>query len=71
MAQHMDKLAREKAFFEGPYPLLLSALTSDDVTVLLSGSDPKTSQVGLGAHLHKRLICHTPVAACGSWQLLT
>ena len=59
LLQHMDKLDREKAFFEGPYPLLLSALTSDDVTVLLSGSDPKTSQVGLLANG-----CSAGIASC-------
>ena len=45
--QHMDNLDRERAFFEGPHPLLLSALNTDDITILLSGSDPKTSQVCL------------------------
>ncbi|KAK9807285.1 hypothetical protein WJX73_007725 [Symbiochloris irregularis] len=48
--QHMDNLDRERAFFEGPHPLLLSALSTEDITILLSGSDPKTSQVEFGAH---------------------
>lgn len=43
--QHIDNLAREKAFFKGPAPLLLSSLSPDDLTFLLLGSDPKTSQV--------------------------
>ncbi len=48
--QHIDNLAREKAFFVGPPPLLLSSLSPDDLTFLLLGSDPKTSQVEFGAH---------------------
>ncbi len=48
--QHIDNLAREKAFFKGPPPLLLSSLSPDDLTFLLLGSDPKTSQVEFGAH---------------------
>ena len=48
--QHIDNLPREKAFFTGPSPVLLSSLTSDDLTFLLLGSDPKTSQVEFGAH---------------------
>ena len=43
--QHIDNLPREKAFFKGPAPLLLSSLSPDDLTFLLLGSDPKTSQV--------------------------
>lgn len=43
--QHMDRLEREKAFFPGPGPLLMSALTIDDIVILL-GSDRKASQVG-------------------------
>ena len=42
--QHIDNLPREKAFFKGPAPLLLSSLSPDDLTFLLLGSDPKTSQ---------------------------
>ena len=48
--QHIDNLPREKAFFTGPSPVLLSSLSSDDLTFLLLGSDPKTSQVEFGAH---------------------
>lgn len=44
--QHMDKLERETAFFDGPDPLLLSSLEPDDLAILLSGSDPQASQVG-------------------------
>ena len=47
--QHIDNLAREKAFFKGPPPLLLSSLSPDDLTFLLLGSVPKTSQVEFGA----------------------
>lgn len=43
--QHMDRLEREKAFFDGPGPLLLSSLSDDDLAILLSGSDRKESQV--------------------------
>ena len=43
--QHMDRLPRETAFFEGPGPLLLSSLRQDDLSVLLSASNPKASQV--------------------------
>lgn len=36
----LDKLARERAFFPGPQPLLLGSLDSmDDLSILLS-SDP-------------------------------
>ncbi len=43
--QHMDRLPRETAFFEGPGPLLLSSLRQDDLSVLLSASNPQASQV--------------------------
>ncbi len=43
----LDKLERERAFFVGPPPLLLSAISSDDLTILLSGSDRKSSQAGV------------------------
>ncbi len=47
-----DMLEEGKAFFVGPPPLLLSAISSDDLTILLSGSDRKSSQAGiLGACL--------------------
>ncbi|DBB04235.1 TPA: hypothetical protein ACH3X1_013259 [Trebouxia sp. C0004] len=49
-SMHIDNLPREKAFFTGPSPVLLSSLSSDDLTFLLLGSDPKTSQVEFGAH---------------------
>ena len=42
--QHMDRLEREKAFFVGPGPLLLSSLVDDDLAILLSGSDRRESQ---------------------------
>lgn len=41
----MDKLDREKAFFVGPPPLLLSAASSEDLANLLSGTDRNSSQV--------------------------
>lgn len=43
--QHMDRLEREKTFFPGPGPLLMSSLTLDDFAILLSGSNRKASQV--------------------------
>ena len=42
LAKHAHE--REKAFFPGPGPLLMSALTIDDIVILL-GSDCKASQV--------------------------
>lgn len=64
--QHVDNLPREKAFFKGPPPLLLSSVNPDDLTFLLLGSDPKTSQVSMKSdhciqlHVHARtlLIVH-------------
>lgn len=41
----MDNLPREKAFFQGPPPLLLSSVDPADLTFLLLGADPKISQV--------------------------
>ncbi|KAL3154823.1 hypothetical protein ABBQ38_011365 [Trebouxia sp. C0009 RCD-2024] len=41
---HIDNLPREKAFFKGPSPLLLSSTSSEDLMFLLLGSDPDTSQ---------------------------
>jgi hypothetical protein len=48
--RHIDNLERERAFFKGPPPLLLSSLSMDDISILLSGSDRSTSQVEFGAH---------------------
>ncbi|GIL57207.1 hypothetical protein Vafri_12407, partial [Volvox africanus] len=36
--------------FPGPHPLLLGGISSDDLAILLSGSDRNTSQVEFGAH---------------------
>ncbi|KAK9842411.1 hypothetical protein WJX84_005751 [Apatococcus fuscideae] len=47
---HLDRLAREEAFFSGPLPLLLTALKLDDLAILLGGSDRASSQVEFGAH---------------------
>ncbi|GFH20889.1 uncharacterized protein HaLaN_18091, partial [Haematococcus lacustris] len=46
----IDNLAREKALFEGPGPILLSTLDETDLTYLLSGSDRSNSQVEFGAN---------------------
>jgi hypothetical protein len=48
--QHIDALERERAFFQGPKPLLLSTVTTDDLAILLSWSDQADSQVEFGAH---------------------
>ncbi|KAK9854785.1 hypothetical protein WJX84_000152 [Apatococcus fuscideae] len=48
--QHIDKLDREEAFFPGPPPLLLTSFTSNDLAILLGGSDKASSQVEFGAH---------------------
>ncbi|CAD7695958.1 unnamed protein product [Ostreobium quekettii] len=48
--QYMDILERERAFFVGPKPLLLTGIRSDDLTILVSGSDQRLSNVEFGAH---------------------
>lgn len=48
--RHIDNLDRERAFFNGPAPLLLSSLSVDDISILLSGSDRNTSQVNAAPH---------------------
>lgn len=65
--QHMDRLEREKAFFVGPGPLLLSSLVDDDLAILLSGSDRKESQASIAqsnpmTQLDTRVARLTPIA---------
>ena len=60
--QHMDRLEREKAFFPGPGPLLMSALTIDDIVILL-GSDRKASQVGTRPPVPAFSCHHSPCAS--------
>ncbi|EFJ46513.1 hypothetical protein VOLCADRAFT_118102 [Volvox carteri f. nagariensis] len=48
--RQLDRLERERALFPGPHPLLLGGISSDDLAILLSGSDRNTSQVEFGAH---------------------
>lgn len=48
--QFMDAMPRERAFFSGPPPLVLDAVSADDLTILLSGGDARKSQVEFGAH---------------------
>ncbi|GIL86670.1 hypothetical protein Vretifemale_14923 [Volvox reticuliferus] len=48
--RQLDRLERERALFPGPHPLLLGGISSDDLAILLSGSDKNTSQVEFGAH---------------------
>lgn len=53
--QHMDRLEREKAHFPGDGPLLLSSLTTDDLAILLSGSERKASQASRRCPLYQKL----------------
>jgi len=46
----IDNLPPERAHFRGLPPLLLPELSSDDLTILLSGSDRASSTVEFGAH---------------------
>lgn len=62
--QHIDNLPREKAFFKGPSPLLLSSTSSEDLMFLLLGSDPDTSQV------HPSSTAQTQLYHCKSFLLL-
>lgn len=70
--QHMDRLEREKAFFPGPGPLLMSSLTLDDLAILLSGSDRKASQVGaLRCMTHRDVQClGLPESRCGNLKFM-
>jgi hypothetical protein len=51
---------------QGPPPLLLSSISSDDLSILLSGSDRKSSQVEVRRHLR------APACACARlpWLLI-
>ena len=55
--QHLDKLAREEAFFPGPLPMLLTALKLDDLAILLGGSDRASSQVSSLAPATQLVMC--------------
>lgn len=46
----LDTLPRERAFFDGPAPLLLNRFNEEDLSILVSGTDRATSQVEFGAH---------------------
>lgn len=46
----LDTLPRERAFFDGPAPLLLNSFNEEDLAILVSGTDKATSQVEFGAH---------------------
>lgn len=40
----LDTLERERAFFDGPAPLLLNSFNEEDLAILVSGTDRATSQ---------------------------
>ena len=46
----IDFLPREKGFFHGPKPLLLTETNVDDAAVLIVGADKQSSQIEFGAH---------------------
>jgi ATP-dependent exoDNAse (exonuclease V) beta subunit len=46
----IDFLEREKGFFDGPKPVLLTETNVDDAAVLIVGSDKQSSQIEFGAH---------------------
>eukprot|EP00961_Rhodomonas_salina_P076137 1021929-Rhodomonas_salina.1 len=46
----IDILPRERGFFDGPQPILLSETKMDDAALLIVGSDKKASQIEFGAH---------------------
>jgi hypothetical protein len=62
--QHMNRLQREKAFFDGPGPLLLSSLVDDDLAILLSGSDRKESQVIVLGYMIQLIAAMSAVCSC-------
>jgi hypothetical protein len=45
----IDNLPREKGFFAGPKPMLLSETAVDDAAVMIVGADRKHSQIEFGA----------------------
>ena len=46
-SDQFNKLVEGKDFFVGPPPQLLSAISADELTVLLSGSDRRSLQAGV------------------------
>ena len=46
----VDKLAKDRGHFEGSPPKILSAVSHDDLAILLIGSDVAHSQIEFGAH---------------------
>ena len=46
----IDSMARERGFFEGHRPILLSETAEHDAAVMILGSDRKHSQIEFGAH---------------------
>jgi hypothetical protein len=45
----MDRMPRERAFFDGPKPLLLGQISGEEVALLTSGGK-RTRKVDFGAH---------------------
>ena len=46
----VDRLARDRGHFNGPKPQLLTETATDDLAILLVGSDRVHSQIEFGAH---------------------
>ena len=48
--QSVDALEKDRGHFDGPKPVLLKDTTTDDLAMMLMGSDPAHSQIEFGAH---------------------
>ena len=46
----VDRLEKDRGHFNGPKPQLLTETSTDDLAILLLGSDPAQSQIEFGAH---------------------
>ena len=46
----VDALEKDRGHFDGPKPVLLRDTTTDDLAMMLMGSDPAHSQIEFGAH---------------------
>ena len=46
----VDALEKDRGHFDGPKPVLLKDTTTDDLAMMLMGSDPAHSQIEFGAH---------------------
>ena len=63
----IDSLNRERALFDGPPPLLLASMNVEDLCILLSGSDHKTSQVASWVEGCVDVMCGRP-CGCYVWN---